>query len=259
MLTRCWSAAPALLALLAIGPVSAKTVEVTTSDGVTLHVADEGEGEPVLLLHGLAASADLNWRWPGVLGAVKEAGFRVIAPDARGHGRSTQPADGAYGTKLVDDVVAVLDALQLERVHVVGYSMGGMTALALVARHPERVRDVFLGGMGWVQEGALPPRPAGRRDRTPRPLGGPGQCMRTLGELGLSEEQVRAIEVPARVAVGELDPIRRLYVQPLERLRPDWPVQVIPGVGHLTCVAHPQLREAIVGALKAWREGSAAR
>ena len=239
-----------LLALLA-GPAAAGEVAVVTSDGVTLSVSDQGQGEPVLLLHGLAASADLNWRAPGIIRALLGQGYRVIAPDARGHGGSSSPADGVYGARLVADAVAVLDALGVQRAHVVGYSMGGMTGLALTARHPERVRSLVLGGMGWMRPGS---RGQSLWTRLPgRGRGGPVGCAGTLGELALSEELVRGVMVPVTVIVGSLDPCRPLYVRPLQELRPDWPVHLVEGRGHLACVAAPELREGILAALEAAR------
>ncbi|MCB9896468.1 MAG: alpha/beta hydrolase [Planctomycetes bacterium] len=116
-------------------------------DGVRVRYVDVGEGEPVVILHGLAASLDV-WRMTGALAAIAED-HRVLALDVRGHGRSDKPHDVArYGDALVDDVIELLDALGIRKAHVVGYSMGGMIALALVQRHPERVASAVAGGFG---------------------------------------------------------------------------------------------------------------
>src|SRR6478736_2949299 len=101
-------------------------------DGVTLSYQDEGRGRAVVLLHGFAADTNINWVRSGVLDALVDEGYRALALDARGHGLSEKPhepeayADGA----MTRDARALLDHLELERAHVVGYSMGASTALA---------------------------------------------------------------------------------------------------------------------------------
>ncbi len=106
--------------------------------GVTLALSDEGEGPAVVLLHGLTAS-----RRYVVMGSksLQRSGHRVVAYDARGHGSSSPapvPAGYTY-SDLSADLVAVLDALQIERAVLAGVSMGAHTCLALALRAPERV------------------------------------------------------------------------------------------------------------------------
>jgi 2-succinyl-6-hydroxy-2,4-cyclohexadiene-1-carboxylate synthase len=110
-------------------------------NGLHLNVEDSGEGPPLLLLHGFTGSA-ATWR-PF---AEAFAGFRRIAVDLIGHGGSDAPADERrYAMeRCIDDLTAVLDALGIERAHVVGYSMGGRVALHLAAAHPERMALLTL-------------------------------------------------------------------------------------------------------------------
>ncbi|WP_374224013.1 alpha/beta fold hydrolase [Nocardiopsis sp. MG754419] len=105
---------------------------------------------PVLLLHGFGTSFDMNWRaagWPRVLEA---AGRRVIGPDLRGHGGSDKPTEsGLYLPEhFVDDLLRLLDALDVEVVDVVGYSMGSRLAWSLALTAPARVRRMVLAGFG---------------------------------------------------------------------------------------------------------------
>ena len=118
-------------------------------DGTRIHYEDDGDGPPVVLLHGFAADGKLNWTEPGVVRALVDAGRRVIVPDARGHGRSDKPHDpAAYDdAAMVRDAVAVLDHLGLDEVDCGGYSMGALTTFALMPREP-RVRRAVLGGIG---------------------------------------------------------------------------------------------------------------
>jgi pimeloyl-ACP methyl ester carboxylesterase len=118
-------------------------------DGIELAVLDEGEGEgaPVLLLHGFPDSSNL---WRHQLPALTGAGMRVIAPDLRGFGASDRPQrveDYRVGRTL-GDLVAVLDALGVERVRLVGHDFGAGAAWAFAALHPERVERLVAMSVG---------------------------------------------------------------------------------------------------------------
>jgi pimeloyl-ACP methyl ester carboxylesterase len=112
-------------------------------DGVGLWVQDTGEGTPVVLLHGLTATHRYV-----VMGSrsLERSGHRVIAYDARGHGRSSPaPTPSAYGYgELVSDALGVMDGLGLERAVLAGASMGAHTLLALALRAPERVAGLVV-------------------------------------------------------------------------------------------------------------------
>jgi pimeloyl-ACP methyl ester carboxylesterase len=111
------------------------------ANGVGLHVVDEGEGPPVLLLHGFPDSSAL---WRRQIPALTAAGLRVVAPDLRGFGASDRPEDvGAYAMEhLVGDALAVLDALELPSAQVVGHDWGAAVAWVLAALAPDRVTRV---------------------------------------------------------------------------------------------------------------------
>jgi len=133
---------------------------VRSFDGARIAYTARGAGPTVLLLHGFGADHVLNWERPGVIDALVDNGRRVIATDARGHGASDKPhdPDRYAGETMVRDAQAVLDHLGVERVDVVGYSMGAMVAARLVPDEP-RTRSLVLGGVG---ERILPPRSGGR-------------------------------------------------------------------------------------------------
>jgi pimeloyl-ACP methyl ester carboxylesterase len=133
---------------------------IRSFDGTRIAYTVQGSGPAVLLLHGFAADHVLNWARPGVIDALTDAGRRVIATDARGHGASDKPhdPDRYAGDAMVSDAQAVLDHLGLERVDVVGYSMGSMVAARLVPQEP-RTRSLVLGGVGAT---VMPPRSGGR-------------------------------------------------------------------------------------------------
>lgn len=110
---------------------------------------DDGDGDrgTVVLLHGFAADTNINYVRPGILDALVDEGYRVVATDFRGHGLSTKPHEAAAyaDAALARDVQALLDHLRLDRVVVVGYSMGAGVALHLGAHDPRVTRVVALG------------------------------------------------------------------------------------------------------------------
>jgi pimeloyl-ACP methyl ester carboxylesterase len=110
--------------------------------GLRVHVAEAGAGEPLVLLHGFPQHW---WGWRRVIPALAEH-YHVIAPDLRGAGWTDAPPHGYTEEQLVADTVALLDALGLERVHLVGLDIGAILGFRLCLAHPERVRRfVFMG------------------------------------------------------------------------------------------------------------------
>ncbi len=125
-----------------------------TSDGLTIAYLDapaEGPpGEPVLLIHGFASNAKVNWADTGWVKTLTRAGYRVIALDNRGHGDSAKPHDSdLYGAPLMaEDARRLLDHLGIPKAHVMGYSMGARITAFLALAHPDRVASAVLGGLG---------------------------------------------------------------------------------------------------------------
>jgi pimeloyl-ACP methyl ester carboxylesterase len=112
-------------------------------NGIRMYYAIFGAGTPVLLLHGGLANANY---WGHVIPILVRHRFQVIVADSRGHGRSTR-TEAAFSYELMTaDVLALLDCLKLETVDVVGWSDGGIIALVLAMRHPERLRRAFVSG-----------------------------------------------------------------------------------------------------------------
>ena len=114
---------------------------------VELAFLDEGQGAPIVLVHGFASSKEVNWVQPGWFATLQGAGRRVIALDNRGHGASSKLYDPAdyHTTKMAADVRALLDHLEIERADVMGYSMGARIAAFLALEHPARLRSMVLG------------------------------------------------------------------------------------------------------------------
>ncbi len=203
-------------------------------DGVSLAYIDvpahQGEGPPVLLIHGFASNHAVNWVNTQWLRSLTHAGYRVIAFDNRGHGQSDKLHDpDAYTTHIMaEDARALLDHLGIERAGVVGYSMGARISAFLTRAHPRRVAALAMGGLGYrlVDGIGLPmgiadaleapsladvTEPMGRMfrafaEQTGSDLRALAACIRGSRQT-MPLEQVRMITTPAFVAVGTADPI----------------------------------------------------
>ncbi|MCK7615473.1 alpha/beta fold hydrolase [Roseibium sediminicola] len=116
----------------------------TTSDGAELFYKDWGQGQPIVFSHGWPLSADA---WDAQMLFFGQNGFRVIAHDRRGHGRSSQPWDGNTMDRYADDLAELIDRLDLKDVILVGHSTGGGEVAHYVGRHGnDRVAKVVLVG-----------------------------------------------------------------------------------------------------------------
>jgi pimeloyl-ACP methyl ester carboxylesterase len=123
-----------------------------TWDDLQIAYREWGEGAaspPVVLHHGFVADAEANWVATGVVDALMAAGRKVIAVEARGHGRSEKPHDPArYGEqRMARDLTVLLDTIGASRVDLVGYSMGAIVAL-IFSSEAQRVRRLVVGGVG---------------------------------------------------------------------------------------------------------------
>lgn len=123
---------------------------VIDRDGVQLFVDDRGKGRPVLMLHGHTLDHRV---WEDVIPRLLAGGCRSVAPDLRGHGRSSRPEGGYNPRDHAEDMRAVLDGLGVDRAVVVGYSLGGAVALEMAIAWPDRVAGLVL------IEPVLPDRP----------------------------------------------------------------------------------------------------
>ena len=103
-----------------------------------------------MLVHGYPSSFEGNWGQSGWIEFLVGQGRSVVGLDCRGHGSSGKPHDpAAYEhPRMLEDVLAVMDAVGLEHADLMGYSMGGAIAIALLACHPDRFRSVIAGGAG---------------------------------------------------------------------------------------------------------------
>jgi pimeloyl-ACP methyl ester carboxylesterase len=249
------------------------------SNGVEIRYTVQGEGEPVILVHGFTASVETNWGQPGIIADLAKD-FRVIAIDARGHGKSGKPHDpAAYGANMMEDVIRLMDHLGILKAHIAGYSMGGGITLQAVATYPDRFYSAILGGMGWMPPGGpmegmmnvlaesleqgkgLGPlvtalNPAGRPAPTAEQIAAVNERMLATNDplalaavirgnkfnKQITAERLKANDVPMLAVIGEIDPIKAA-VDGMKNVETDLEVVVLPGKDHLTAVADPLLAE----------------
>jgi len=138
------------------GPADAAD-DVFDSNGVKIRYVTEGKGEAVVLIHGWMADSSMwgsDWAGNTKLNTKGADGFRAIALDCRGHGKSDKPHDVAkYGPEMAADVVRLLDHLKIDKAHLIGYSSGAFIAGKVAATHPGRVLSVVYGGQAPVLAG----------------------------------------------------------------------------------------------------------
>jgi len=238
---------------------------------VEIAYLDEGEGEPLVLVHGFASTKEVNWVHPGWVATLTRAGRRAIALDNRGHGQSTKLYDPAdyHTTKMADDVQALMDHLGIDRADVMGYSMGARICAFLAVQSPARVRSAVLGGLGihLIDKVGLPESiaealeapslddvtdPQGRMfrafaDQTKSDRRALAACIRGSRQT-LTRDQVAGIRAPVLVAVGTKDPVAG-SAHELAELIPRARALDIPGRDHMLAVGDKVFKQGVLAFL----------
>ena len=195
-------------------------IQTVTHAGAEIAYTVTGQGPTIVLQHGLLSSA-ASWSAAGYVQAFSDA-YRVICIDSLGHGESDKPKDAARYAKALraGDVVAVLDANDVERAHYVGYSMGGWIGTAMAIYHADRLASLTIGGWDPVggsgpadlrpdfdtffrMAGAAAPHLVGWVTEDARP--GLSACWDALLDTQGSEAALLALDAPVLYWAGEED------------------------------------------------------
>ena len=234
----------------------------TTSDGIKIHYLTLGEkGSWVVLLHGFGDTAERMWFRTGVASALA-TDHRVVALDARNHGKSDAPQPGGSGRP--EDVIELMDHLKVERAHIHGYSMGGGMTAWLLVTHPGRFVTAAFGGSGIFEtdeklaahanaiEKPMPPPPSDPPPWLKRLLELDAVRMKTIQFAPID---LTRLAMPVLAITGEYDrPAWR--TQRMWRELRDFRSVVLPGKNHLTAIGiGSPLPPEYIGALVSFIDG----
>ncbi|SON55592.1 Haloalkane dehalogenase [Hartmannibacter diazotrophicus] len=242
-------------------------------NGLEFSYLDEGEGEPILLIHGFASNKMINWSYTSWVTTLTKAGRRVLAIDNRGHGESVKLYDPEDYTssKMASDAVALLDHLGLKSADVMGYSMGARIASIMALEAPDRVRGLIFGGLGMgLVSGVGGSAPivealeaksiddvtdqTGRMfrafaEQTKSDLKALAACMRSIRQK-VSPEDVGKITHPVLVAVGTKDTVAG-SADELAALLPNGKALNIEGRDHMLAVGDKVYKAGVLEFLDA--------
>ncbi len=240
------------------------------SNGCKIHYCIEGNGPPLILIHGYAVNADINWRWNGLIRKLRKY-FTTISIDLRGHGLSEKPTKpDSYGIEMAKDIVRLMDHLKIQKAYIMGYSMGGFITLKLITMYPERIIKAVVGGAGFEKadgdnvrilmelvqsletgKGYAPLTKALEPGRQAPPawkiklldfgLGmlsesqAMANVMKQFPEMEVSEEQLKNNMIPVLAIVGTNDPLKVGVVE-LEKYLSNARFVYLEGRDHMTAM-----------------------
>ena len=246
------------------------------ANGLDMGYDVDGAGPPLVMLHGATSIGSDDWAAQRPLFAKA---FRLYLPDARGHGRTRwNPDDGFSQEMLTADVLAFVDALHIETFHLMGFSMGAMTALMFASSYPERLRTLVVAGITTQREPRYsvarrlmdPARadadPAWKQTLARRHDAGQGvETWRRLlpaiaADVGiqplLGPREMHQIDLPAMVCCGDRDPFVPVdHAWGMARQLPQGRLFVAPDCGHEIMVRRAGLFNEACGGF--WRSTEA--
>jgi hypothetical protein len=281
-----WLAPVAFLSIwFGLMPLAVAEDATFDSNGVKIRYVSEGEGDAVVLLHGWMSDATMWGRdSAGNPKLSPQPGFRVIAMDCRGHGKSDKPHDvNQYGAEMAADVVRLLDHLKIKKAQIVGYSMGSFIAGKVAATYPDRVTSVIYGGQAPLLTGEAGSRevdafakavadgkgmgayilevsPSDRPKPTPAQAEAyanylfKGKDTKALAASGLSFDRLEVTlsdlqrcSVPIMFVFGSKEPANlKERVGKLQKQLSKVEVKEISGADHMTTLISPEFGSAVV-------------
>jgi pimeloyl-ACP methyl ester carboxylesterase len=243
--------------------MQAMTDATINANGLDVHYVVEGQGPALVLLHGATSMGTHDW---GAQRPLLRGEHTVYMPDARGHHRTVYDVRAGWGRDpLVDDALAFVDALGLERFHVMGLSMGARTAMELAVRVPERLLSLIAVSPSLEPEPAASvarrrldpefivrddPTWAGELAERHDTYQGAGAWQRLAAAIrdetqqleALTPEQLRRIRLPVLLAYGDSDPwVPLAQAVRIKRQLPDARLLVVPDCGHVVEAERPSI------------------
>jgi pimeloyl-ACP methyl ester carboxylesterase len=222
-------------------------------NGLQLYYEEHGSGHPLVLLHGGLHTIDLSF---GALIPLLAASHRVIAVELQGHGRTADIDREPTYPDLAADVIGLLDHLGVERADVFGFSLGGLVAVELGLRHPNRVGRLVLAAAQYRPDGYHDlSDPASVRMPTPAEFAEMEQEYRRVAPVpdhweafaaklngvvhtapGWSADDMRRIAAPVLLVIGDTDFVRIEHAAEMLELIPDAQLAVLPKTRHTELV-----------------------
>lgn len=226
-----------------------------------VHGAARDTGRPLVLLHGGVLTVDLTF---GAVLPALAAARHVVAPELQGHGHTADIDRAITVPNLASDVVALLDELGIEQADFLGFSLGGLTALEVAVRRPDRVGRLVLASTHYAQEGyheevripdysspllpteadfqemadayaAVAPRPEHFQDFLAKCSTG------AHGPLPWSADDLRALDAPTLLVIGDTDFVRVEHAAEMQRLIPGARLAVLPDTTHMSLMRRTSL------------------
>ena len=208
---------------------------IVAVNGVRLHYAVEGEGRPVLLVHGNAEDHDL---FDVEIGQLVRAGFRVFAPDSRGHG-ANEPLQEYHFDDMAEDMYQFIKAMKIDKPAFYGHSDGGIIGLLLEMNHPGTLGIMAVSGVNLVPEGIVPEfieEYTQINEKEHDPL-----ITLMLTEPHIDPESLREISIPVLVTAGENDLILPSETDRIYSNLPDAELVIVEGADHGSYIVESEI------------------
>jgi len=220
-----------------------------TVNGVTLHYADIGQGDPVVLVHGNGEDHHL---FDTEAGQLVEAGYRVIAPDSRGHG-ANDPLPEYHYEEMAEDMYQLIRALGLQKPALYGHSDGGIIGLLLASRHPDALGALAVSGANLSPQGLIASflaECAWENAREKNPL-----ITLMLTEPHIDPESLKGITIPVLITAGECDLVLRSDTERIATAIPNSTMVILEGHDHGSYISgSPIMGQMLIDFLAANRE-----
>ena len=214
-------------------------------NGVTLNYEVAGEGKPVILVHGNGEDHHL---FDVEIAQLVAAGYKVYAPDSRGHG-ANKPLSEYHYADMAEDMYQFIQMLGLGKPAFYGFSDGGIIGLLLILKHPDCLSALAISGTNLSPEGTTPEfleEFTAINEKEPDPL-----ITLMLTEPHIDPETLKSISIPVLVTAGENDLILESETKKIAEMIPDATMKIIEGHDHGSYIAGSEIMgELLIGFLK---------